>query len=267
MNDFFVPVATSTHQQTPIATSTGIAEEDEELQVNKAYLVTWEDTFFDNEENLIAVFDFDYPLMEAYHVKLRWVSTIAGHLWWLFWFILMVSPFLPFVLEADSPAQVLFYVLFPFAAITIVSVILNGCFLKKRAQWDVYSHHLCITRDGINYVRDKRKTCFGWPCSDAGKTTQIVPLDKITNVDIMEPAGNTCCCVRNTLTTVKLSSTSSELGGYSLVLCGLKEPYKFKNYIMETKRANSNSFMACAASAQIVPNRDVFPVASNKEII
>jgi hypothetical protein len=178
MNDLFVPIATSIHQQ------------DEEKQVNKAYLVTWEDTFFDDEENLIAVFDFDYPLMEAYRVKLQWVSTIAR----LVNDLLLVS----MILRSDSLPSVLFYAL---VALVVALDIKDLVFLKKEVQWDVYTHHLCITRDGIKYVRDKHKTCFGWPCPDAGKTTQIVPLDKVTNVDIMEPVGNTYCCIRNTLTT------------------------------------------------------------------
>jgi hypothetical protein len=216
MNDLFVPIATSIHQQ------------DEEKQVNKAYLVTWEDTFFDDEENLIAVFDFDYPLMEAYCVKLQWLSTITL----LVNVLLLVS----MILIDDSLLSVLFFVL---VALDIKDLV----FLKKKVQWDVYSHHLCITRDGIKYVRDKHKTCFGWPCPDAGKTTQIVPLDKVTNVDIMEPVGNTYCCIRNTLTTVIISKAPAYLESRSLELRGLKDPYKFKNYIMEIKRTNTNSSM------------------------
>jgi len=243
MNDFFVPVATSTHQQTPIATSTGIAEEDEEF-------VTWEDTFFDNEENLIAVFDFDYPLMKAYKLKLLWVDHALGSLG----VVLLVA-----VLHL--------YVDVAIDTFVILLVILDSFFLKKRAQWDAYSHHLCITRDGVKYVRDKRKKYYGWSCTDARKTTQIIPLDKVTHVDIKEPAGYRCCCIRNTLTVVKLSSSSSGLEGSSLVLFGLKEPYKFKNILMKVKRADSNSSMASAASAQIIPNRDVLPISSNKETI
>lgn len=261
MNDFFVPVATSTHQQTPIATSTGIAEEDEELQVNKAYLVTWEDTFFDNEENLIAVFDFDYPLMEAFKLKLLWVDHALGSLG----VVLLVAVL--HLIFRSPPRDALFYVDVAIDTFVILLVILDSFFLKKRAQWDAYSHHLCITRDGVKYVRDKRKKYYGWSCTDARKTTQIIPLDKVTHVDIKEPAGYTCCCIRNTLTVVKLSSSSSGLEGSSLVFFGLKEPYKFKNILMKVKRADSNSSMASAASAQIIPNRDVLPISPNKETI
>jgi hypothetical protein len=28
------------------------------------------------------------------------------------------------------------------------------CFFQKQINWDVYSHHVAITRDGINYVED-----------------------------------------------------------------------------------------------------------------
>jgi hypothetical protein len=214
MNDFIAPIATSIHQK------------DEELPVNKAYLVTWEDTFFDDEENLIAVFDFDYPLMEAHQVKVYTTANLV--------FLLCVLPDLCLSRPLDGWW---FYVKVAFYTLIIVD---SFCFLKKKVQWDVYSHHLCITRDGIKYVRDKRKTCFVCPCTDARKTTQIVPLDKVTNVDIMEPVGKTYCCIRNTLTTVIISKAPAYLESRSLELRGLKEPCKFKNYIMELKRANAN---------------------------
>lgn len=252
MKDFFVPITSSSHHFAPIPTSTGIAEE-EEWQFNQAFPVEWEDTFFDSEEHIVAVFDFDYPLMEAYQVKLLWLSNIIGHLW-------IFATFLPLAMQ-------FFHVIVPFATFMIVNVTVNGCFIKKRAQWDVYSQHLCITRDGINYVRDKRKSSFGWPSSDLGKTTQMIPLDKITNVNIMEPAGYTCCCIRSTLTTVTVSTSSSGEKCSTLVLCGLKEPYKFKSFLMETKHANLNGFMVFAANSPIASNGDVLPTALTKESI
>lgn len=224
MKDFFVPITSSTHHFAPIPTSTGVAEEDEELQVNQAFPVGWEDTFFDSEDRIVAVFDLDYPMMEAYQVKLLWLSNIAGNLW-------IFATFLPLAMQ-------FFHVLVPFTTFMIVNVTLNGCFIKKRAQWDVFSQHLCITRDGINYVRDKRKSSFGWPSSNLGKSTQMIPLDKVTNIAITEPEGYTCCCIRKTLSTVKISTSASGEECSTLVLCGLKEPYKFKSILMETKRTN-----------------------------
>ena len=92
----------------------------------------------------------------------------------------------------------------------------------------------CFLADGIRFVRDKRPTLCGCPCTDAGKSSKTVPFDKITDCDIEEPGGNTCICVQNVLTSVLVDTASS--GGadpngavrHELVIRGLKDPYGFK---------------------------------------
>ena len=39
--------------------------------------VSWEDNFFDDEPDVIAVFDFDYERIVAYNTELSWFSMIA----------------------------------------------------------------------------------------------------------------------------------------------------------------------------------------------
>ena len=68
------------------------------------------DTFFDGEDDVIAVFDFDYASMEDYKVKVGWA-------------LMLFPPVLAFGL-----------------------LFLTPCFMRKRIQWDVYSQHLCVTR-------------------------------------------------------------------------------------------------------------------------
>jgi hypothetical protein len=73
-------------------------------------------------------------------------------------------------------------------------------------------------------MRDKRKTLLGWACTDAGKATQTVRLDKITNVDIEEPAGGRW--IHKTSTSVKLCTFSSGTYYPPLVIHSLKERLK-----------------------------------------
>jgi hypothetical protein len=261
MSDLILSTSTAIHQYGPIVT--GIIQDNEE-QIHDASRITWEDSFFDGEENVVAVFDFDYPLMEAYQVKLLWAKYIWVHsLLTLYVLYIVFLIFLPFSMEGTNSCQ--FLPMSISIVVCVVLVLLNGCFARKRAQWDVYSQHLCITRDGVDFVRDKRKTGFGWSCTDAGKTTQTVPFDKITNVDIEEPAGG--CCIRKTLTSVKLTSSSSGTNSPPLVIHGLKEPYKFKSLLLEAKRSNATAFMASATPAQMVSDQVIIPIAYNKEMV
>lgn len=206
--------------------STGVLENDAG-DILEASRMTWEDTFFDGEDDIIAVFDFDYALMEDFQVKVGW-ATMAG-------FLFLPPLIVGFLLG------------------------LQPCFLRRRVQWDVYSQHLCITRDGIRFVRDKRKTWFGCACTDAGKSSKTVPFDKITDCDIEEPGGNTCICIENVLASVIVDTASSgstnENGivRHELVIRGLREPYKFKKLVWAMKRYNGGKAMAC--SSAIMPDR------------
>jgi len=64
-----------------------------------------------------------------------------------------------------------------------------------------------------------------------------VPFDKITDCDVTEPAGNSCICVRNVLSTVNIDTASSGTDGRKeLQLTGLKEPHLFKKLVWAMKR-------------------------------
>ena len=93
------------------------------------------------------------------------------------------------------------------------------CFYQQQINWDVYSQHDAITRDGIKFVKDRRKTGCGLSCTDAGKSSKTVPFDKLTDCDVTEPAGATCCCIENVLSVVTVDTASSggEGGGGGLV--------------------------------------------------
>eukprot|EP00985_Skeletonema_marinoi_P009641 scaffold4491_cov130-Skeletonema_marinoi.AAC.5 len=120
-----------------------------------------------------------------------------------------------------------------FPPIFILSTLLCApCLYQQQINWDVYSQHVAITRDGIKFVKDRRKTGCGLSCTDA-------------DCDITEPAGATCCCIENVLSVVTVDTASSGGGGgdvgptHELSLAGLKEPQKFKQLVWAMKRAAS----------------------------
>ena len=171
----------------------------------------WDDDFFDLEESseIIAVFDFDYATMEDFNTKVGFASLAA---------FCFYPPIFGLAVLGCTP-----------------------CFLRKNVEWSARSQHVALTRDGIRFVRDRRKTCWGLSCTDAGRSSKTVPYDKITDCDIEEPAGNTCLCIPNVLTTVNIDTASSGGPGNhkELKISGLKDPVGFKKLVWAMKRHNN----------------------------
>ena len=171
----------------------------------------WSDNFFNGEDGVIAVFDFDYALIAKYRRELACLGMGAS---------IIIPPFC-----------------------ILGTLLCFPCFYSQQINWDVYSQHVAITQDGIKFVHDKRKTLCGCSCTDKGKMSKTVPFDKITDCDVTEPAGATCCCVTNVLSVVHVDTASSgvnpKTGGmdHELALAGLKEPDKFKKLVWAMKRA------------------------------
>jgi hypothetical protein len=115
--------------------------------IPEARSLFWADDFFDNvgdDEDIVAVFDFDYENMESYYTSLGW--TCLG-----------VTLFMPNI--------------FSLAIMGLVP-----CCLNNNVRWNVQAQHVAITRDGVRFVHDKHSTCWGFPFSDAGKSSKTVRL-------------------------------------------------------------------------------------------
>merc|ERR1712154_44572 len=158
----------------------------------------WDDRYFDDEDedDIVAVFDFDYDSMEEFNTSMGWASLASTCLY---------PPFFVSALVGLVP-----------------------CFLRRNVQWSARSKHVAITRDGIRYVQERRRCCWGLRFTDQGKSSKTVPFDKITDCDIEEPAGNSCFCVKNVLATVNVDTASSGQGERELKISGLKDPHGFK---------------------------------------
>jgi hypothetical protein len=102
--------------------------------------LTWTDSFFDDEDDTIAVFDFDYDQMENFYTSMGWVAIGST---------LLYTPFFVASLFGLAP-----------------------CFLRQNVRWSTRSQHVAITRDGIRFVRDKRPSCWGLACTDQGKSSK-----------------------------------------------------------------------------------------------
>lgn len=143
-----------------------------------------------------------------------------------------------------------------------------GCF-KQNTIDAIQARHVAITRDGIRFVQDQRRTGCRLDCQTAGKTTKTIPFDKLTDCDIEEPAGASgplCCMVNNVLTKINIDTASSgmRVGGegqtmiqHELVLTGLKDPHGFKSMVWRMKRLGSgNSNGGGAAPSAMAMSRD-----------
>lgn len=187
----------------------------EYAHIPEARDLKWNDDFFDDDDDVVAVFDLDYDAMESFYTQLGFVSLGLS-------------------------------VLYP-PIFVIASALLAPCYLRSNVQWSVRATHVAVTRDGIRFVRARRPSCWGLSCTDVGKHSKTVPFDKITDCDVSEPAGNAClCCVPRVLHTVNIDTASSNQERHELKIQGMIEPYKFKKLVWAMKRqtrgdTNSNS--------------------------
>lgn len=196
---------------------------------NLRHELTWTDPYFDEEDfenDVIAVFDFDYPAMETFYTSMGW-ATFAS--------TILYTPFFVASLLGGAP-----------------------CYLRKNVEWSTRTQHVAITHDGIRFVHDRRPCCWGLAMCDRGKSSKTVPFDKITDCDIAEPAGNSCLCVPNILTTVNVDTASSGAGAEGrkeLKLAGLKDPHSFKKLVWAMKRSQRGSSAAPPSFNAVMADR------------
>mmetsp|Transcript_61198 Transcript_61198/g.99076 ORF Transcript_61198/g.99076 Transcript_61198/m.99076 type:complete len:240 (-) Transcript_61198:192-911(-) len=163
------------------------------------------DTYFQGEPGLIATFDLDYDSIIDFNTKVAWAAFLC----------------------------------FPPSWISTLCCV--PCYLQKNVEWKARSQHVALTRDGIRYVREKRKTLCGASWQDQGKESKTVPYDKITDCDVQEPAGAACCCfINRVLSEVHVDTASSGPGKeghmHELELSGLRYANEFKSAVWAIKR-------------------------------
>lgn len=180
------------------------------------------DEYFAGEEGTIAVFDFDYENIIDFNTRFRLSCCVFNPMCWV-----------PGCL-CCAP-----------------------CFIKKNVEWFARSQHVALTIDGIRYVKEQRKSCWGLYCCDQGKESKTVPYDKITDCDVQEPAGTACCCcVPRILSKVHVDTASSGMNKdgitkHELDLDGLRFSAEFKQAVWAMKRGEAPAHSSVPLQARM----------------
>jgi hypothetical protein len=77
----------------------------------------------------------------------------------------------------------------------------------------------------------------------------------ITDCDIVEPAGNTCICIPQTLYSVHLKTASSDRNRNELDIQGLKDPHSFKKLVWAMKRVTTGGATSSLPEALTIVDR------------
>lgn len=191
-------------------------------------------SYFENEDGLVEEFAFDYEKLNSFHSKVMKNNALC---------------------LAFCPCMC------PFNTCLVPYIFMCG--VQNKIDLN-NAQHVCITRDGIRYSVDKRKTGCRFDFQDQGRTMKTIPFDKITDCDVKEPAGATgplCCLVDNVLHVVHVDTASSgavltDKGGvitrHELALSGLVDPYAFKRLVWKMKREGHGT--ANASGTTDAPN-------------
>ena len=89
-----------------------------------------------------------------------------------------------------------------------------------------------ITQDSIVFCKEQTKTCCRCSPCDEGKTVQEIQFSKITDVNIVEPAGG--CCPPEMLFRVYIQTAGrSGVDGAELTIVGLseKDAYELRSLV------------------------------------
>lgn len=189
--------------------------------------LSWRDDFFDDNDDIVAVFDFDYEGMEGHYMCVSWgcvgVTSVC------------CPSTIPWMLLAFVP-----------------------CYLNKNVRWNVRAQHIALTTNGILFVHDRRPACWGEQCWSIGKQTKFIPYEQIAGCTVTEGDTTTCAISTNSLTKVTVGSTlhSGPRRG-DLEVAGLENPHAFQQLILALKRGSQ----AAAAPTMAMDDRDIFATA------
>ena len=160
------------------------------LLPREAQNLSWTDDFFDHEDDgddIVAVFDFDYDAIQEFTTKVAWLHYLLPLVSIPLWILLekktignggadndddnitLEDTFWIILTSISMPLIILSYIFF-----LVQTISLFPCFASRRAAWDVRSQHIAVTRDGIRFVKDKRRTWCGLSSTDAGQTRIVV---------------------------------------------------------------------------------------------
>lgn len=192
------------------------------------------DDFFDNERNLVRVFNFDYDKIISFKKKVFMSQSCYGVILFLFLFSWTVRS----LFERPAPGKPEPSIPPSLLPVVVTVVLFWQTWTRwKNIEWVVRCQHICLTIDGVKYVTAKHPSGMGLSCWDKGQVSKTVAYDKITDCDVELPAGTVGCCISDVITKVHLD-TASTFKGHELSLIGLCDPEEFKHAVWENKRKN-----------------------------
>lgn len=180
--------------------------------------ILWNDAFFENEGDVIAVFDFDYEAMESFQTLVSIVASI----------VVGCTIMLTFL----APMGLAWCIVAPF-------------FIRQHVRWQVHALHVAVTVEGVRLVHDKRRSILGLPICDIGRQSRLVPFEKIKTVDLLEPrsSGAFLYCIPHVLDTVIIDTIATGSRAYDegaivqeLEITGLKKAHAFQKLVLAMKK-------------------------------
>jgi len=127
-----------------------------------------------------------------------------------------------------------------------------GINARDNSRDEAVARNLRVTREEIIYTVHKHKAGFRSDCSDVGTVTKTVPVDRLQDVLLIEPAGG--CIVREVLYRADVQtaavgfvhpSINNPAGARAeLSLIGLKQPHKFRDLVLGLKKNHEVDFRA-----------------------
>jgi len=128
-----------------------------------------------------------------------------------------------------------------------------GCNAHDNARDEAVVRNLRVTREEIIYTVGRHKAGWRCDCSEVGTVTKTVPVDRLQDVLLKEPAGG--CIVKEILTRAEVQTAANS--GYGkptmdnptgeraeLSLAGLKQPHKFRDLVLGLKKNHEVDFRA-----------------------
>jgi hypothetical protein len=206
----------------------------------EASSLQWNDDFFSQEDDIIAVFDLDCAAVWVFYTFKLGTVILLTFLYFAIVFSFALAP------------TIVFYM---FMACCLL-IFLNALQMSRYAK----AQHVAITSDGVRFVVDQHHTLCGWSWTDCGKTTKTVrscvvvfvrilfclllltryfffsfhdlamqiPFDQITDCVIHEGQilGNR----------IRIQTTAATS---ALLLAGVKDPLSLQKLLFAMKRCTS----------------------------
>merc|ERR1719343_935321 len=114
--------------------------------------------------------------------------------------------------------------LFALPALVVAHALLDYfLWAKPNLEDSINAQNCAVTADSVMFIKDRHLTGCRLACNWAGRYRKTIPLEKITDVEILEPAGRTMCgLMEEKLTTINIQTASTS--GVELSLDGLVDP-------------------------------------------